>query len=257
MSAHRLITDLLAAFDPISLKELESYTLLDRVDFKYVFTADKIPSILSSLEKSYRSLDICSLRAFPYLTTYYDSSDWFFFRQHVKERGHRSKVRVRKYEQTGVSFLEVKNRTNKLRTEKWRILKAVGINDSFDEESDRFIRTYVPAETPEIRPVLINRFTRITLASKIEEERITLDYDISFSDLKGNLLPISCLGILERKRPDFSNRSLLSETVKKLGIHPVGFSKYCLGTSYLYDAPGRNTLKPKHLLINKLQNECI
>lgn len=257
MSLILRISEILSSYDSISLPELETYKLMNRVDTKYVIASFKIPAILSGLGKSYRALEIDSLRVFPYHTTYYDSSDWFFLRQHIKERANRNKVRIRKYERTGSSFLEVKNRNNKMRTEKWRIYKEINITDSFDDESINFIRSYIPGETPKLEPILINRFKRVTLAAKAEEERVTVDFDITFSDLEGNLFPLPCIGIIERKRPDFSNRSPVSETVKKIGIHPTGFSKYCLGASVLYDIPGKSLLKPKHILLNKIQNECI
>jgi hypothetical protein len=179
----------------------------------------------------------------------------FFFRQHITERGERNKVRFRKYEQTGVSFLEVKKRTNKLRTEKWRILKDIHSENHFDEESVDFLNRYVSPEMPPIGPVLVNRFKRITLAGINIQERITIDFDISFNDFKGNNYSIPELGIIERKKADFSNNSPVSETLKKNRIYPTGFSKYCLGAAVLFDLPKQNIIKPKLLLINKISNE--
>ncbi|HVN57396.1 MAG TPA: polyphosphate polymerase domain-containing protein [Bacteroidales bacterium] len=251
------ISEILSSFDSITLPEMEAYMLMDRVDFKYVFPVCKIPVIIKDLGKNYKALDIESLRIFPYHTTYYDTGDWFFFRQHITDRGFRSKVRVRKYEQTGTSFLEIKNRTNKMRTEKWRIMKKVSLNEGFDQESLDFIRSYISHNSVSLAPVIINRFNRVTLTSKSEEERVTVDFNISFSDLDGNSFSIPDVGIIEKKRADFSNRSVISEAIKNAGIYPTGFSKYCLGTAVLHDPPGKSLLKPKHLLINKIKNECI
>jgi hypothetical protein len=248
-------SELLNSFDSISLPELEAYMLLDRVDCKYVFPAGWIPEILNALGKSYKTLEIETLRVFPYHTTYYDTTDWSFFRQHITERGFRSKVRFRKYEQTGTSFLEVKNRTNKLRTEKFRMAKHINMSDGLDEESRNFINHYVYSYNADLQPVLINRFKRITLAAKTDMERVTIDFDITFNDTEGKSFSLPDVGIIERKRVDFSNRSPLSETLKKMAIYPTGFSKYCLGTSNFYDIPGKSLMKPKLLLINKIQNE--
>ncbi|MGD0581659.1 MAG: polyphosphate polymerase domain-containing protein [Bacteroidales bacterium] len=249
------ISEILSSFPAITLPELDSYMLMNRVDTKYVFSASRIPGILKDLDGRYRTLEIDSLRVFPYHTTYFDSEDWMFFRQHVKRRGVRSKVRFRKYEQTGTQFLEVKRRTNKLRTEKWRILKEINSAGGFDEESLNFIMRHVARDTPHLKPVVVNRFKRITLTSETSEERVTIDFDLIFSDPEGNSFSVPAIGVIERKRIDFSNRSPLAETLKKNFIYPTGFSKYCLGTAVLYDLPGKSLIKPKLLLINKISNE--
>ena len=249
------ILKFLRNFSPISLDELDSYGLMNRVDTKYVFSSGKIPQILKDLGGNYKALEIESNRIFTYCTTYFDTPDWLFFRQHVTERGERNKVRFRKYEQSGVSFLEVKKRTNKLRTEKWRILKDVNSVDCFDQESLKFIRRYIEQDLPGLCPVLVNRFNRITLAAIDSEERITIDFDLIFNDLKGNDFELPALCIIERKRAVFSNRSLLTAALKKNSIYPTGFSKYCLGAAVLYKLPRQNTVKPKLLLINRISNE--
>ncbi len=248
-------SEVLSSFNSISLPELEAYMLLDRVDTKYVIPACRIPELIYALGKSYMTLEIDSLRIFPYHTTYFDTGDWIFFRQHTTGRGFRSKVRIRRYEQTGTSFLEVKNRTNKLRTEKFRIPKHMNISAGFDEESQNFIMHYVHNYSPLLHPVLINSFNRVTLAGKTEEERVTIDFEVSFNDIDGNTISLPDVGIVERKRVDFSNRSPLSESLKKMAVYPTGFSKYCFGTSRFYEIPGKSILKPKHFLINKIQNE--
>ncbi len=256
MTLQSKISHIIDTFPPISLAELESYTLLDRVDTKYLVPSFRIPHVLMGLGCNYRSLEISSIRIFSYHTTYFDSIDWKFFTQHMTGRGHRSKVRFRRYEQTGVSFLEVKNRTNKFRTEKWRILKENSSGNRFDEESVEFIRRYTGNDTPELEAVLINKFSRITLAAVADTERVTIDFDISFYDLEGKSISIPEIGIIERKRSDFTNRSPLSETLKKINIKPTGFSKFCYGSAALHDPPRKNLLKPKTLLINRIKNEC-
>jgi hypothetical protein len=249
------ILEFLRSFSPISLTELDSFCLMNRVDTKYVFTSSRIPGILEKINKDFMTLEIDSERVFSYQTTYLDTPDWLFFRQHVKGRSERHKVRFRKYEQSGISFLEVKKRNNKLRTQKWRILKDLQSSDNFDEESINFIRKHVSPDTPPLNKILVNRFRRITLAGLKTSERVTIDFDLSFTDSSGKSIAFPDIGIIERKRFDFSNRSPLTDTLKKNSIYPTGFSKYCFGTALLYDIPGKNQLKPKILLLNKLQTE--
>lgn len=249
------ISGLLNHLPAISLSELEEYGLMNRVDTKYVFSSFKIPAILNELGGNYRVLDVDSHRVFPYHTTYLDTAEWLFFRQHITERGERNKVRFRKYELSGRSFLEVKKRTNKLRTLKWRIPKELLPDRGNDEEFERFVRKHVSVDTPPLYPVLINRFERITLAGITINERVTIDFNISFSDPAGNGFSIPFIGVIERKKPDYSNRSPLTEALKKNYVYPTGFSKYCLGTASLYNIPRNSLIKPKLLLINKIENE--
>jgi hypothetical protein len=249
------ISEILSSFSTISLAELDTYMLMNRVDTKYVFSSDKLTGLLKDLQENYRVLEIDSERIFSYCTTYLDTPDWLFYRQHMTQRGVRNKIRFRKYEQSGISFLEVKKRNNKQRTEKWRIIKDLNSGNVFDKESEDFIQGHFAQDLPPIEPVLVNRFKRITLAGINTEERVTVDFDLIFNDFSGNSYAIPWIGIIERKRFDFSNRSPLTKTLKMNSIYPTGFSKYCLGTAVLYDLPRKNLIKPKLLLLNKISNE--
>ncbi len=249
------ISTLLGKFEPIYLHELDKFELMNRIDTKYLFSAEKVESILGELGPGFKVLEIDGRRIFPYVTTYLDTPGWSFFNQHIKQRGERNKVRFRKYEQTGVTFLEVKKRNNKLRTEKWRITKDLAVSGGLDEESSSFIKKYVEDGEAGLNPVLVNRFLRITLAGIETGERVTIDMDLSFSDLSGNTLSYPGIAILERKRPGSSSRSPLTMTLKKNAVYPAGFSKYCFGTAMLYDIPGKNALKPRVLQVNKIIND--
>ncbi|HEX3009663.1 MAG TPA: VTC domain-containing protein [Bacteroidales bacterium] len=113
----------LSAFEPIDLKEMDSVELMNRTDTKYVFNLQLLPEILDEAKSRYRVLEINNDRFFTYKTTYYDTSDYELFNNHVLGRLNRHKIRHRTYESTGVSYLEVKFKSNKDRTIKWRIKK--------------------------------------------------------------------------------------------------------------------------------------
>src|SRR5664279_6433090 len=115
------IHKLLSSFVPIGLNEMDDVSLMNRVETKYVFSANKLPELLNHLSKGYRMLDIDLMRIFPYHTTYLDTSDFLFYTQQLRGKLNRHKVRYRCYESTGLAFLEIKKRTNKNRTIKWRI----------------------------------------------------------------------------------------------------------------------------------------
>ena len=248
------IHTLLCSFEPIGLNEMDEVKLMNRVETKYVFSAAKLPYLLSLLSGSYKVLEIENNRTFPYHTTYLDTSDLLFYTQHVRGKLSRHKVRYRRYESTGISFLEIKKKTNKNRTIKKRI-ESILTTNSPDEKAAAFIEEYLPYCSLDLRPVLTNGFTRITLVGTEFKERITLDYEITFSapDEKNAGLPY--LAVAEIKSERSSSQSPFVISMKKIGIRPGRFSKYCIGSSLIRNIPRINTLKPNLLLLNKIENE--
>jgi|WetSurMetagenome_2_1015567.scaffolds.fasta_scaffold107466_2 hypothetical protein len=245
---------ILDSFDFISLNEMDRVKLMNRVEKKYVFPANRLPELMSMLKDSYRVLDMEHLRFFQYSTTYLDTPDFLFFNQQVRGKLNRYKVRYRRYESTGTSFLEIKKKTNKSRTIKWRIENHLK-PDSPDNEAKSFIRKYLPDRLPDLQPVLINSFSRITLVGKEINERITLDFDITFASPYGKITGLPFLAIAELKHEKYNCASPFGSAMKKMCIQPGRFSKYCIGSALIMDMPRKNRLKPNLLLINKIENE--
>jgi hypothetical protein len=245
---------LLNAFEPIGLNEMDSVKLMNRVETKYLFSVNKLPELLSKLDMNYRVLETDQLRTFPYHTTYLDTSDYLFFRHQMTGKLSRYKVRFRRYVSSGISYLEIKKKTNKNRTIKWRIRNYSESNHP-DSDATKFIIKHLPFKELELAPVLINRFTRITLVGKTLNERLTLDYNLEFASPGGNEKGLPFLAIAELKRDGFSSHSPFVAIMKQFGIHPNGFSKYCIGNSIVRQMPRTNILKSKILLINKIENE--
>jgi hypothetical protein len=249
---HRILN----SFNAISLSEMDRVKLMNRVELKYVFCADRLPGLLSRLDKDYNVLEIDQVRLFPYCTTYMDTTDFLFFNQQVRGKLNRHKVRYRRYELSGHSFLEIKKKTNKNRTIKWRIENTLK-PDSPDKDAKVFIKKFLPDHLPDLHPVLINGFTRITLVGKERNERITLDYDITFASTYGKISAFPFLAIAELKRDKHSSTSPFGLVMKQIGSQPCKFSKYCIGSALIMDMPRTNLLKPKLLLINKIENEYL
>jgi hypothetical protein len=250
------INNLLSAFSPVMLHEMDGVKLMNRVETKYIFCADRLPELLNNVKESYKALEINEIRNFPYCTTYLDTSDFLFYSQQVRGKLNRHKVRYRRYETTGVSYLEIKKKTNKKRTIKWRmenILKP----DSPDKVAIQFINKYLPEGLPDLHPVLINGFTRITLVGNECKERITLDYDLTFASPYGKISGFPYLAIAELKREKRSCLSPFAAVMKQMSIQSGSFSKYCIGSALIMDMPRKNMLKPNLLLINKIENEYI
>jgi hypothetical protein len=246
----------LSLFATTGLNEMDEVKLMNRCETKYVFSSEKISGILSLLVAKYRVLEIDKVRSFRYHTTYLDTTDLLFYMQQVRGKLDRFKIRYRLYESTRKSFLEIKKKTNKNRTIKWRIETSSNTNSS-DESANSFIKEYSPCRLTDLQPALINGFSRITLVGKEFRERITIDYDLSFTSPEGKNLAFPFLAIAEIKREKNNSYSPFGIIMRQIGIHPNNFSKYCIGSVLVRDMPRQNLLKRNILQIKKIENEYI
>lgn len=249
-----ILRETLEDFEPIGLKEMDSVQLLDRTDTKFLFNSSRLRELLSHTQNYYKILQIGNERDFRYLTTYLDTPDFVFFRQHMNGRPSRSKVRYRIYESTGVSYLELKSKTNKKRTVKLRIN-----NSLFDEKLDAcaldFLASHLNKVAFTINPVLVNKFHRLTLVGIETKERITIDYNLSFHCNGGTKVELPYLSIAELKREGYTNRSPFLDILKNMQIRKSSFSKYCIGNALLRSMPKTNILKPIFLNLNRIKND--
>jgi hypothetical protein len=245
---------ILDSFVPVRLEEMDRVKLMDRIDTKYVFPASRVTGLLLLMKGKYKVLEIDSHLISDYTTIYFDTPEHFFFNQHVTGRSGRIKVRFRNYNSGGVTFLEIKKKTKKNRTVKWRI-ENIPSNEGFDERASEFLNMHFFQKTEDLKPVIKNSFKRVTFAGIDIPERVTLDFDISFTDLNDKKVDINSIAIAELKSEGLAVRSPFAGLIRQLGIHPTGFSKYCIGSAILNDLPRTNILKPKLLLIKRIENE--
>ena len=255
MTLSEQIPGALASFSPVSLEEMGNVRLMDRTDTKYILSSVRIPHLLSNLNGDYRILEIDGKRAFSYHTTYLDTPDYLFFNQHVTGKLARHKVRFRKYETNGITFLEVKKKTNRNRTVKWRIADELAPDGTFSKAAGEFIGKHVPYKPLELKTVLISTFTRMTFTGTGIPERVTIDWDISYSESEGNVAGLPSIAVVEVKKESFFERSRITDILKASAVYPAGFSKYCMGNALLNEQLRTNSLKPTILMINKIQNE--
>jgi hypothetical protein len=253
MSISGPLEDVLKSFQPITLCEMDSVELMDRTDTKYVFHIKYLTELLSTTNKQYKILEINNQRSFSYKTTYYDTLDYTLFNNHILGRINRHKIRHRTYESTGVSYLEIKCKSNKNRTIKWRIKNEM--NGHFDPNAVQFLHGYTKMDAHKLLPMVTNHFTRITLVSILEKTRITLDFNISFQNNQLQVKDLPCIAIAEVKQENSSNSCFFSQQLRNKQIRPASFSKYCIGSALLYDIPKKNALKPNFLQIKRIENE--
>jgi hypothetical protein len=248
------IINILDTFNSVRLEDMDKVRLMDRVDTKYLIPANRVPDLLNMMCGRYRVLEISNKRVSSYSTVYMDTPRYIFFNQHVTGRTGRIKVRFRTYDSTGNTFLEVKKKTKKNRTVKWRIENTLS-DDTCNDSAIQFINAHVPFNLEVLKPVLTNSFKRITLAGFDIPERITIDLDLTFASPDGRSIELPLISIVELKSEGLASRSPFSRIIKQISAYPRGFSKYCMGCAMLYDLPMKNILKPKLLLLNRIENE--
>jgi hypothetical protein len=246
------VDDCLAGFQPISLAETGKVGFSNRIDQKYIFSFHLLPQLLLRVADKYRVLQIDGHRRMNYSTLYLDTREKTMYYHHLQGRISRFKVRHRTYETTGDQFLEIKKKTNKGLTVKNRI----GCRNIVDisEEDAFFLKNNSPFDFENLLPALANSFTRITLLSNTMRERVTLDFNLSFSQKNDKSHELPFLAIAEIKSSKASIHLGFARYIRQLGIYPESFSKYCIGMA-LTSGFGRNALKIKLSKINSIRDE--
>lgn len=232
---------ILQQFHAISLAEMDAVKLMDRCDTKFLFSIDRLPEILKELSGYYKVLEIEGKRISGYDSQYFDLPDFDLYHQHRRGRLPRFKVRKRVYLETGLSFLEVKNKNNKGRTQKNRIPSTSG-DVVFSSEPDReLISSRTGLDPGNLLPVVKVFYSRITLVNQAGPERVTLDLNLRFSG-NGKEYHEPQLVIAELKQ-DRSNRSFFTRLMQKHGIREGRLSKYCWALICLYQDIPHNRFK--------------
>ena len=245
----------LLRFETTSLRQLDEVALLNRTDTKYVMSANTLLHALNALHDAYMVLSIDGQRNHRYRTLYFDSADFDLYRRHHAGMLNRYKVRAREYIDTERAFLEVKFKSNKQRTIKSRMATEEVVTDiARTPEAHRtadFLTDTYPAPAELLQPQLWNQFRRITLVSKRRRERLTLDFGIEFR-WQQRRKRVPHVAIAEVKQEGFSHDSDFIRQMRRFGVRPRGFSKYCMGVSYLYPEIKHNNFKPTMRLLDKL-----
>ena len=250
----KTLNQLLAEFAPITLEEMESVKLMNRVDTKFVTSLSKLASILELAKEDYYAQEIEGVRINKYDTLYYDTPELTMYTQHHDRRMVRQKVRIRTYvESDGLTFLEIKNKNNKGKTKKKRIVvsdQQVILNPT--EEVTEFMNKRCWYDWPHLLPELRTAFSRITLVNKGKTERLTIDLHLLWSNLQtGQDKTFENMVIIELKR-DGNSPSPMLGIMNKLRIKPLKISKYCVGTALTNPNVKRNRFKLKIHKIEKL-----
>ncbi|MEI6900218.1 MAG: polyphosphate polymerase domain-containing protein [Bacteroidota bacterium] len=243
------IDPILNSFEPITLAELDAVRLLDRIDTKYIFNIDRLPEILKSLRFGYKILEIEMLRESSYQTIYFDTDQFLMYHQHQRGKLSRVKVRMRRYCDSGLSYFEIKHKTNAGRTIKRRV-KNPEFSMEIIGESKELLEKRTSLVTEQLHPKLWVNYNRLTFASKDLMTRLTVDLGLTFSDGQ-NQKSFERLVIAELKQSNHEHSDFQS-LMQMNGINDISISKYCLGITQLYDGVKKNNFKRKIISIQKI-----
>lgn len=235
-------------FTPIQLEEMDQVKLMNRIDQKFWFHEDSLQGILQSVSQDYYVLDIEDQNEFPYTSTYYDTPENQMYTKHHNGNLNRYKIRRRSYLSSDLSFLEIKFKTNKGRTFKKR-MKTENTGHSFTFEEGAFIEANTPYFWWDLKPSLINEFSRVTLVNRNFKERCTIDRELQYTK-NGDWTRLDKLAIIEIKTNGRKSLSPLALALREERIKASGFSKYCMGRVLTDQNLKRNAFKMK---IRKIQ----
>lgn len=246
------ITPIVDKFSPITLAEMDAVKLMNRIDTKYIVSANRLVDLLEEAKEKYRILEIDGCRELLYRTTYFDTKDSKMYNAHQNGKLNRYKIRTREYVVSGIHFLEVKFKNNKGRTVKNRVKRSEGAL-SFKDSEAGFLEEASPFSVDDLRPKLWNKFIRLTLVHHQAQERITIDFNLSFNNEEGKELVLPKLSIIEVKQAKYTADSDFLQILKKNGIYEKRISKYCVGSALLYPELKHNRFKEKLMIIDKLK----
>ena len=242
------IINQITPFNSINLNDLNKIVLSRRVDSKFIINTSDITLLLSLINNYYDILEVKGNRILKYSTVYFDTLKYNLYIDHHNNVLDRFKVRIRTYEKSNQSFLEIKKRTNKKTTEKVRI--QILKTDTLSAKHYNFIKANTYKYNNNLIKSIENNFNRITLISKNKNERISIDFNINFLMVNKSLY-LHNLVVLEIKREDVKLSGVILKALKSVNAQPIRFSKYCIGMSYIYPHLKQNNFKKIRLKIDK------
>ncbi len=243
------IEQLTNLFHPISLTEMDSVALMKRVDTKFITSRKELIYTLNSIATEYRILEIDENRIMMYNSLYFDTKVKTFYHNHHNGKLNRTKVRIRKYVDSNLCFLEVKQKDSKGNTNKSRI-RITDFETKLSNKSVTFI-TDITGVKYKLFPSIWNNFNRITLVSIKNKERVTIDLNLNFT-IGASEKTYKDTVIVELKQKSYDRNSSIVKALRKHRVHPYSISKYCIGMVNLYPGLKYNKFKEKLIKINKI-----
>lgn len=243
-----------AGLPAVSLAEVvEHAATLTRVDRKYLVPRAQLSELVGALQDRFRALEIDGRRSTTYTSRYFDTAELTSCRSHLQGRRRRWKVRVRRYEEDGLTRVEVKVRDGRGATAKTVLdldgRTAVDPDGHLDQEAAEFVTTVLarhafPVDVAALRPTMEVTYRRSTLADTSEGLRLTIDSELLCELDERHVRLDHGFVVVETKggiRPGPADRALIM-----MGVRPRSLSKYASAAALLREDLADNDVRRLH-----------
>lgn len=235
-----LVDDLLGV-DPLGVAPLAAVgldaidagaELLVRVDRKYIVPAAVAAGLVAENAGGVAALEVDGVRSFRYESVYFDTDSLLLHREAATQRRHRFKVRTRRYVDSGAVWLEVKTKTRRGQTVKWRAEYPANDHGTLTSDGRRFAAEVTGRAdiVADLEPSLVTSYVRSTLTMLDDGARCTLDRGLVCTDPGGCSVRVGDI-IVETKSTHAA--SVIDRWLWRQGIRPVALSKYCTALAAL------------------------
>ena len=247
------LDSLVSGFEVTRLEDMKQIAFNERIDIKYFFSIKLLPWLISEIQENYRILKVENTLVQPYKTVYYDTPSLRLYLDHHNGKLNRYKLRKRLYIANNISFSEIKFKSNRGITFKKRVSTDKNL-DVLSKEDMTFFAKNTNLKASELAPQATNYFNRITLVSKSERERITMDFNLRLErhGLEANL---GNLVIAEVKKLRTEPVTLMELKLNELGVKSSSFSKYCTAIAMIEEHTKNNNFKIKLREYKKVNDE--
>ena len=250
----------LDGFAPISLAEMDSVKLMNRVDTKYLTNRATLADVLlDAAAAGYRVLVTDDARISPYDSIYFDTEGLRMFTDHRNQKLRRQKVRTRAYVNSGEAYLEVKRKNNHGRTKKKRTGIPLADLPDFrnNDAACRYLAGHSDFEAGQLLPTLETVFKRITLVNPDLTERLTIDTDLRFRNFRTGLETNLGDAVVIELKQDGRAASAMKDILRSHRVKPARISKYCIAVTLTDPSARAGRFKEKVRLIEKTLQHTI
>ena len=222
-------------------------SLQRRFDHKYVVEVARLPELIAALGPRLHVLEVDEMRVGDFTSVYFDTPDLRTYRDHLKRRRRRFKIRTRHYGDPAAAMLELKCKGRRKQTVKHRWPHPGERTTSLGPEAearvaDALATQYGFALPTSLRPVATTSFQRITLVDVAAIERVTVDLGLTIEANGRTLVLGADRAVVETKSA--RRMGAATRTLHRLGVRPERVSKYCVGIAASHDTVRGNPWLP-------------
>lgn len=211
--------------------------LQHRFDTKYVLVAETAAEVVALLDHDWHVLEVDNRRATEYRSSYFDDAEFSSFRDHIKGRRLRYKVRTRQYGSDPGEVLEIKLKSGRGATDKRRVQRTGHLGPKLTDSernwlSDMVFDAYGKRTVDPLHYALGLQYKRRTLFNPATNERLTIDTGLVAEAGRESASPVGDAVVVEVKSVDWYGQTV--RLLQQHSVRPLTFSKYCAALASLY-----------------------